>query len=305
MPFSKDHSSNKRIGFEDRIAMGRAIPVTDRELQVRLAQAIAQLLETVPSEQGGRGNAKITATLGTGLDVAQISLDLSGYRVRDSVVLGEIHDPAHQGGSVRPAEIRNEPAQVATFTLRAHPVEVIGIPLYLDVAALKVPIAWVTDTAGDVWLTAPEDLGNQTQATFSGHFNLATAQVQVQELIASSLTNSKVTLRDLDLDVSQQGDRFTIEVLAKVRYGILSARFTAHAVVTFDTDSLTLTAQDIKVRSTNPVVAVALAAISKRITALNGQVFDINELLSLGNQRITALELILRGEELFLSGQIA
>ena len=298
---------------QDRIAMGRAIPTTDDELMGHLAAAMSRILEPGPGPASTERIGKIAGRVAQFPNLDRITLTMSGYRIRAEATN---YNPPPEAPLTVPT-VATVPAVLGRFEVHAHPVEVIGIPVSLDLEALRVPIAWETDRTGDVWLTTPEDpiarsaqqattgTVDRPEATFSAQVNIAAARAGIRSFILTEAAGSKVKIRDVDVNLSQQGDGFRVSALAKARYGILSAKVTAQATLQIDERNFTATLTGLQVRSSNPVVALVLAFVAKKITGYEGHTVDLNDLIKDSGLRFAALDVTIRGEDLRLSGRLA
>ena len=305
--------------IDDKIFMGPAIPATGPDLSLRLVSAISQYLVRSNGVAESQARFRVNSVFTDPVNLTRLAMDISGYSVVDSVFTSE-YVPKDQKPTT-PAIVTTQPALLSDLKVQTDNLEVIGIPLMLDIQAINLPIVWLTDINGNVWLTAQEEQASTKvssfepvsfeqlnvdtrpfittptspnppfEAVFSFRANIDTARAKIREFAITQSKGQEVQVKDLDFSISQTGRDFVLKATAKLKYKIFGVRFKASAVVAYDQERLTVTPRNIKVGSSNLFARIVLGVAAKSIKKFDGQTVEINTLLKDNPEKFTALEI--------------
>lgn len=207
-----------------------------------------------------------------GRDLPRVALDLSGWHVP---VLGNAPDDRHGD----PAPVATEEGMIEHLTLRAVPLIVEDLPIYLAVELRRVGIAWHTLANGDIALGAADSDDSQT----SGRFVLEAEPQQVAELIAGVINAAEeaegIVVSRPRASVEQISDtQFSVSASCRVRYKLF--RFRAGIALSGRlAPTGTFTVEAVSFTGSNPLLR--LLARPARAELLGP--IDLNEMLPEGS----------------------
>jgi hypothetical protein len=276
------------------------VPRTDAELSARLWEIVTGSLEAPPD--GWASVPGVTARFATHPDIASAELDLTGFTVGPtaSATAGDL--PAIPP---RSAEIATStPARIDRLGFTAAPLEVWGVRVHATADAEGLPVEWITDTAGELWLRVDESRADQLRARFRVRVAVDAAREGLRTVLTQALAAERLVLSDFDMDVRAKR-RGVVEASgqARLRRGILSAKARGRVVMRLDQRRMTATVERISVRSANPFVALALLAGRSQIRAAQGQVIDLNASMPAG-VRLSALTVEVEQGVLVIEGRL-
>lgn len=201
------------------------------------------------------------------VDGSDVSLDLDATGLSFD---GLFADETDAGGLVptRDAEVREtDRGTLRSLTVRAHPVHVEGVPVDLGISLEGVAIRWVevVDDATVGIDGAEQDAANPVR----GHVRIEAPQAETVEAVRrvaeAALAEQGVTLADLDVQLTSDGPRTVrAEGTARIKKGFLGAPASASATLRVD-DALQVHVEDLRITSSNVIVAGLLAAVRGRI----------------------------------------
>lgn len=291
-------SRSTLVDESDAIPLGHGpLPATDAELASRLRTAIAA--EWPEPAAGWDSIPGWTAAFSARPDLASIELDLTGYAV----------PVGGQGGDADVAEPRSaaighvQPALIASARVLASPMDVAGVPLDLLLDASDLPVEWVTDAEGELWIRLDEARAGDLRAHFRLCVPVDEARAGLRAALTAELAAARFGLSSFDVDLrARRGTELSGWVQARLRKGILSAKARARAEVRIDPVTMSATVTRLSVRSANPVLGLALLAVRSKIRAYEGRSFDLNESMPAG-VRLVGLTVDTAGSELVVSGR--
>ncbi|QCR20343.1 hypothetical protein [Agrococcus sp. SGAir0287] len=226
------------------------------------------------------------------VDGADVTIDVDATGVTIDGLLGEESAASEllptRAGAVRVVEH----GDLRSLTVRAHPVHVEGVPVDLGLTLEGARLAWVEVPAdGTVGLdtVAPDDAH-----PMRGHLRveapLAETVEAVRRAAETSLAELGVTIADLDVRLRSEGPReVAAEVDARVRKGFLGAPASASATLRID-DALRLHVEDLRITSSNVIVAGLLATVRGKVEARTKEPIDLAGQLPAG-VRVTDVRL--------------
>jgi hypothetical protein len=207
--------------------------------------------------------AGLTATV-DGVDVATLDVEATGVRID-----GLLADDAGVSSLVptRDAEVvGSEPGVLRLLTVRAHPMHVEGVPVDVGITLEDLRIRWVDVADGTVGIDVvdPDDAH-----PVRGHLRLEAPQAELVEAVRGiaerMAAEQGVEVRELDVRLTSEGPRTVrAEVDARIKKGFLGAPASASATLRVD-DALRVHVEDLRVTSSNVLVAGLLAAVRGRI----------------------------------------
>ncbi|WP_137845930.1 hypothetical protein [Microbacterium sp. 2FI] len=290
------------VDESDAAPLGAApLPRTDAELSERLWEIVTGSLEE--PRDGWASVPGVTALFGAHPGIASAALDLTGFTVGTPATPPA--DPVTPPVPPRNAEIATStPAQIDRLSFIAAPLEVWGVRVHATFDAEDIPVEWITDTAGELWLRVDETRADQLRARFRVRVAVDAAREGLRTVLTQALAAERLTLSDFDMDVRAKR-RGVVEASgqARLRRGILSAKARARAVVRLDPRRMTATVERVSVRSANPFVALALLAARSHIRAAQGQVIDLNASMPAG-VRLSALTVDVEQGVLVVEGRL-
>lgn len=278
--------------LNSRFLVGKEIPATGEQLAKPLAAALDSLTDG-PS----RPRRPVEVTITNPPNVGLIEADISGYRVSASSNTAKAAKQAvgtGGGGDRLPAEIEK-------VMLKAHPLVIEDIPVEADIQLRRVPINWVTDS-GEVWLAGAPDTGDMSGA-FAGSITKASLRQGVRKGADEWAQKNGLRLLDLDFDITQTGEDYTIAGQAKMRKGILSATAEARVLASYDPKRFLFRIVKVDVHSANPAVAMLLRMAQGDISKYEGKLFDLNDLLSGSGLQLTEAELEVSRQDVRIHGK--
>lgn len=185
----------------------------------------------------------------------------------------------------RDGEVREtDRGLLRSLTVRAHPMRVEGVPVDLGVTLEGVAIRWVEVVDdGTVGIdVAEQDAANPVR----GHVRIEAPQAETVEAVRrvaeAALAEQGVTLADLDVQLTSQGPRTVrAEGTARIKKGFLGAPASASATLRVD-DALRVHVEDLRITSSNVIVAGLLAAVRGKIEERTKQPIDLAAQLPAG-----------------------
>lgn len=238
-------------------------PATGADLLARLhAAAVAdahELLRLQIEAAFSRATAEV--------DGADVSFDLDATGLSIDGLLGD-EIGASDLVPTRDADVREtDRGTLRSLTVRAHPVHVEGVPVDVGITLEGVAIRWVEVVAdGTVGLdVADQDAANPVR----GHVRIEAPQAEtldaVRRVAEGALAEQGVTLADLDVQLTSDGPRTVrAEGTARIKKGFLGAPASANATLRVD-DALRVHVEDLRITSSNVIVAGLLAAVRGKV----------------------------------------
>lgn len=330
---SPSSNGQSNLFVDDKLFMGPTIPPRGPELSIRIGQALKDYFVRTPGVTEEQAYFGVNSVFADQTNLTRVVLDVSGYDVVDSVFTAE-YVPDNQKPTI-PAVAQTQPALLSTLRIRGDKVGIIGIPVFFDCNATNVPIAWLTDVNDNVWLAGQElpdcaaasayqpvsfEQLNLDPKPFTSdsrpasppldvvfHFrtSLVAAREGIRNFAIAQSKGQEVQVKDLDFNLTQTGQEFSLKVVAKLKYKLFSVRFKASTLVTFDKHRLTVTPHKIKVSSSNVFARIALGVASKAIKQFDGQAIPLNAQLPPNSAQFTALEVEIKNQELSVKGHLA
>ncbi|GAA2175777.1 hypothetical protein GCM10009846_26980 [Agrococcus versicolor] len=199
-----------------------------------------------------------------GADVVSLDLDGTGVRLD-----GLLADDAGVGDLLPTSAadvIASEPGVLRLLTVRAHPIHVEGVPVELGLTLEDLRIRWVEVAGGTVGLDVVEP---DEAHPVRGHLRVEAPQAELVEVVRGiaerTAAEQGVELRELDVRLTSDGPRTVrAEMDARVKKGFLGAPASASATLRVD-DALRVHVEDLRVTSSNVLVAGLLGAVRGRI----------------------------------------
>ncbi|GAA3937131.1 hypothetical protein [Microbacterium soli] len=167
--------------------------------------------------------------------------------------------------------------------LMAAPVTVQGHDIHLDATVADLPFDWVEHTAPrdperpeTRYGVEDSPLPAHPTGSFTARMRLADIGPLLADIARPLLEPSGVRLRRLDASVhADRRQNVTLKGFASVRWKIFGATVRGTAVVHADRDGV-LTVRKVRLRSGNPIIAIALHLARHRIRAVEGERLDLN-----------------------------
>lgn len=178
----------------------------------------------------------------------------------------------------RDADVRETDRGVLrSLTVRAHPVRVEGVPVDVGITLEGVAIRWV-EVVADATVgidVAEQDAANPVRGHVRIEAPLAETVDAVRRVAESALAEQGVTLADLDVRLESESPRTVrAEGTARIKKGFLGAPATATATLRVD-EALRVHVEDLRITSSNVIVAGLLAAVRGRIATATEQPIDL------------------------------
>lgn len=293
-----DSSSPLKTILDTRFLVGSEIPSSSAPLEAALNRA----LNTVTGS-GERMKDTVDVDLVSPPNIQSIVANLSGLDFDLS------SDAATKAQSQLSSDVTSVadrlPAVLDKLMVEAHPLVVEGVPVDFDLQVEKIPFYWVTDKDRQVWIGADDsDLGDM-----SGQFTLTISQDALQRAVrqAAEVAAAKqgVRILDLDLDIQQAGDVFTVDVKARVRKSIIKAAVVARGQVTYNPNSFKFRVDKVDVHSQNPAVAVLLKMVQSQIAQFEGKTVDLNSLLAGSGKQLTEARVDVSSGDVRVTGKFS
>lgn len=185
----------------------------------------------------------------------------------------------------RDAEVREtDRGQLRSLTVRAHPMHVEGVPVDVGITLEGIAIRWVEVVAdGTVGIDAA---GQDPASPVRGHVRIEAPQAETVEAVRrvaeAALAEQGVTLADLDVQLTSEGPRTVrAEGTARIKKGFLGAPASATATLRID-DALQVHVEDLRITSSNVIVAGLLAAVRGKVEERTKQPIDLAAQLPAG-----------------------
>lgn len=291
---SKSTSLQKVLA--SRFFVGSSIPTDGSSLAEKLTVALKKLTgsQALPSDA-------IRATINEAPNIDLLEANLSGLDLdADQRVIDNAKDMVT---SDLTDVVDRVPAHIHKVMIKAHPLVVQGVPTDFDMQVEKVPFNWVKDESGDYWFGLSDQQPEEMTGEFSAHITKTALRQAVTQVVAAGAAEKGFKLIALDFDIVQNGQNFLVTGHAKLKKGILSARADGRAALMYDPKKLQLTITRVELNSTNPAVAVLLRMAQGTIDQYQGQVIDLNQKLSPTGQKLSALEIVVSGNDVRLHGK--
>lgn len=224
-----------------------------------------------------------------GTDVARLLIDATGVALTVDVGAGTASAGTDAAQPIHPQIITRTPGALRFARVIADPVTLQGHELHLDATVQDLLFDWVryaepTSPGRPSSAFGIEDAASE-HPTGSGHpagtFAVSMRTDKIDPLIASIaqplLAESGIRLRRLKTDLAE-GRRQTIKLhaLASVRWKIFGATVRATFVVQIERDGV-ITVKQLRLRSSNPVIAIVLLMARSELRRVEGQKLDLNE----------------------------
>lgn len=211
------------------------------------------------------------------VDGPDVSLDLDATGLSFDGLLAE-GSGAGDLVPTRDADVREtERGVLRSLTVRAHPVRVEGVPVDVGITLEGVAIRWV-EVVADATVgidVAEQDAANPVRGHVRIEAPLAETVDAVRRVAESALAEQGVTLADLDVRLESDGPRTVrAEGTARIKKGFLGAPATATATLRVD-EALRVHVEDLRITSSNVIVAGLLAAVRGRIATATEQPIDL------------------------------
>ena len=282
--------------LQNRFYIGEEIPTSGAELAKRLTESL-QMLSAAQSLPGDGVQATITSPP----NVELLQLNLSGFAVADDP--NSLQKAKAQVSSDVSGVADRVPAQIAKMMVKAHPLIVREVPAEFDLQAEGIPFNWVIDKQGKVWFGLASESPQDMHGEFAARITKADLQRAAFQAASVGAAKNGLKLQDLDLEIRQVGNDFSIVGSAKLKKGFLSARADAKAAVKYDPKTMVATVADVQVASGNPAVAMILRMADSQIAKFRGQTFDLNQLLGGTGLQLTSLEVTASAADVRLVGK--
>ncbi|SJN39104.1 hypothetical protein FM104_10350 [Microbacterium esteraromaticum] len=231
-------------------------------------------------------------------------VDLTARMTEDGQSAGADTTPAEP-----PAIVSRTSGMLRTARIVAGPATVQGYAVHLDVTVSDAAFDWVEYvSARDAGRSASafgiED--SPETARLSGSFSARMRASDIAPLIRAvatpMLATTGVRLRRLEGTVTVSRRQVVkVRALASVRWKIFGATVRA-AVSVQITPAAIVDVKRVRLRSWNPIVAIALLAARRQVRAVEGQRFDLNEEAGATAPRISNLRLS-AGDDLAISAR--
>ena len=257
------------------------------------------------SAQGVEGLERMRITAALDGDDLDLTVDATGVSL---LLTAQARDDQARGAASsadpEPPVAARRPGVARSLRLVAHPVLIDGFAVRIDGELHDLPIEWIVydreRTAGRaetrMTLAARDDLSG-SRGAFAASMASADLGALAERVGRAALGPEGVHVNDVGLDIRPDGaEGITIRARGRVRWRLVSASARASARLSFSPDGL-VTIRDLRVRSANPLVAIALRAVRGRIRAQIGRTIDLNETAAPGSPRIHALK-VRAGDEL-------
>ncbi|SDH46530.1 hypothetical protein [Agrococcus jejuensis] len=211
------------------------------------------------------------------VDGADVSLDLDATGLSFDGLFGD-ETGASDLVPTRDADVREtDRGTLRSLTVRAHPMHVEGVPVDVGITLEGIAIRWVEVVDdGTVGIdVAEQDAANPVR----GHVRIEAPQAEtvdaVRRVAEAALAEQGVTLADLDVQLTSQGPRTVrAEGTARIKKGFLGAPASASATLRVD-DALQVHVEDLRITSSNVIVAGLLAAVRGKVEQATAKPIDL------------------------------
>ncbi|MFC7431961.1 MULTISPECIES: hypothetical protein [unclassified Agrococcus] len=282
-------------------------PTTGADLVGRIRAAtlehvLEHALEHGPASQR-TAVEQLLGRLSADVDGADVTVDVDGTGVEVDGVADWV--PIDDLLPTRAGDVRVvEAGLLRALTVRAHPLRVEGVPVDLGLELHDMRLQWVDVVADDavgLALVDPDDAH-----PLRGHLRieapLAETVAAVQRAAETAMAELGVTVADLDVRLRSDGPRtIHAEVDARVKKGFLGAPASASATLRVD-DALRVHVEDLRITSSNVLVAGLLVAVRGKVEAATKEPFDLAAHLPAG-VRVTDVQ-VTAGERIGLEARI-
>lgn len=284
--------------LKTRFLVGTSIPSTGAELEKELDAALVSLTDTKAGRKDG-----VNATIDSPPNVKLLDLNLSGVGIS---LTSDSAKAAASKVSTDVAGVKDRvPAVLDKLMVKAHPLKVDGIPAEFDLQVETMPFNWVTDAKGQVWVGANTDDLESMSGEFAVRIEKSALKEAVREAVKVAVAKHGFALKHLDFDIAQDGERFLVDGVAKVKKSIISATVNARAVVTYDPKNFVLTVEQVAVNSGNPAVSMILKMAQGSIDRIQGRKFDLNSLLEGTGQQLKAADVTVSAHDVRVTGKFS
>ncbi len=223
---------------------------------------------------------RIDATL-DGLDLRRLYLDARDLDLRVEVQPEDSPGTRSEATTEEPEPLMRASGLLREFRLHASPLRLEGAPIDVDLRARDVPIEWAVfaeplvknEPASDRML-APRAAGGR--ASLDASMRTADIAPLIAEIARPFLAQADIALRSVSLDVRGSGaSRLTIRASARVRWKLLTASVSASVKLRVSPDAV-VEVRSLKIRSRNPLIAIALLFARTHINDAVGESLDLN-----------------------------
>jgi hypothetical protein len=247
---------------------GKTFPTSNQELIQAMQGALAQLLE-LPA-----GRSPVVIRGGAFPAIAEVTIDLSGARLRDAVA------PARAASQGKPG-------------ITVGRLEVIARPIYyqqsradFSMTAGELALDFARSAEGDAMLVLRDAGQGEVRAS------IAKADLQAALLSAASEAAKQqgVTIQDLQLDLHTAGPRsLSVEARVKAKKMFMSGTIVVRGKADVD-DNLVATLSDLSCRGEGVVGTMAASFIQDHLKKVQGRTFPLMA-FSLGEVTLRNLEI--------------
>jgi len=250
------------------------LPTSAVQWQERLRQALLRLASDHGTEQERLWEqVRITADDGPDGHVAQVSIDVSGARVGDG-------DPfvIFQGADNPPQVPVQEETTIDLVHVQGDPVHIQGVPFRARAQLQNMPVAFGRDAAGRTWALAHgERIARDLRGTGRISAPMEDLRSKAHDLAATELDKLGLTLAELKMRVRTPDPRQArVQVQVKARKAMLSATVRVDVSARVD-EAMVVHVGEAEISAPNPLVAVAVGALRRRVDRYSNTSIDLND----------------------------
>lgn len=261
------------------------IPVNQSEIESRVASTLAKLI--------GTGSAPAVHAHAPSPDtIHALNVDLTGVEVAAT-------------RAVRPSGlVPLGNVAVASLKLIGTPAYIHGAPAEVSAESWNIPMQWMRDDRGDLWLTI-NDAANDTSAAFGGNLRASIKTSDLEKaatvFLADLAQQNGARLKDLQLRVDVQ-DNSRIHISANIAASkfMMTARLQALAEATLDSN-LDLKLENVSLSGDGGAGSMVANMLDSKVGEWRGKTFSLGQFVFAG---ASVKNITLRGgNELSISGE--
>lgn len=286
------------------------MPHTDAELVELLGAMIDEdLVETgaaIPTPMRDR----LTGRFAAHPSLEYLSADISGavIPINEHMDQPEPEQVEAEDVDARPTVVTRVESALAYGQLKGKPVMVESMPVEVTVDVRNLPLDWIRDDRDALWLVVGDRKLEGFVGTGEFSFDIDDARELLRETANRQAKEANVRVKELDFDLEvgrPLGGEQTVRItgVADGGYRFVGARVTVVATIVLRNDSGKATVTDLTVKSSNPLVKLALFVYRKQIRELISQPINLVDGLP-KEHSLEDVSLRMRGRRLIATGRI-